>query len=88
MTNDTEMADALVWETPPEPPPSRVDSVAAQLRARPGEWAMIADERSLQLLPWWAPLGRDLEFEVKIVPTERRAFGPRKVYARWVDLKD
>ena len=81
------MSVDLVWKNPPAREPRKVDLVAAQLRARPGEWARI-DSGPIRLFPWWAPLYNSDEFEVRFVrhnPNE--LFGPSDVYVRAVGQK-
>ena len=80
---------AVEWVTaPPAPPVPKVDVVAAQLRARPGEWAVI-DRRSTPLMPWWGPLNANKEeFEVEWRKSDPAhaglIFAPVDVYARYI----
>lgn len=78
------MSSEIVWKSPPLSTPRRADVVAAQLLARPGEWAMIATSPALELLPWWGPIYNDERFEVRFVrvnPDHPSAV--REVYARY-----
>lgn len=76
----------IQWKTPPERTPRRVELVADQLREKPHEWALIdTDCPALALMPWWAALTTDSDFEVKRVPTSTdRLFAPGDIYARYV----
>lgn len=86
------MAGVLRWEDPPEPKPGgrRRDPrpwalVAAQLRDRPGNWALIEDACTNPNLTtriktgkgWWAPAGA---FEARALAADGRFL----VYARYI----
>lgn len=73
----------VVWKSPPPEPLPRHERVAAELRTKPGEWALIARTEAWGFGRWWAPLTSSDEFEVRSVPTTERAMGPREVYARF-----
>lgn len=78
------MTTELEWKNPPAPKPRRVDEVAAQLRSRPGEWALI-HSGPFQLISWWSPLVNSTGYELKHVPINRDQYlGPRETYARYV----
>lgn len=73
----------LEWKDPPTPQPSKADVAAAELRERPGEWALIARETGLIIAPWWMPICRSPFYETKLVHRDRLMFGDRDVYARY-----
>lgn len=72
---------------PPPKAPAKVVVVAAMLRERPGEWAVI-DRRSSVVLPWWGPLNVSEDYEVEWRKSssadEGLLFAPVDVYARYV----
>lgn len=75
----------IVWKAPPERKPSRVVQVAAQLRTRPGEWALIHHEEGLGFMPWWGPLHELPDFELRFVWEKPGVIlGPRDIYARYL----
>lgn len=75
----------LIWKAPPERKASRVARVATELRARPGEWALIHHEEGLGFMPWWGPLHESPDFETRFDrKTQGALFGPRDIYARYV----
>lgn len=82
------MNDEIVWQDPPEPKESRATELAKALRSRPGEWAMIEQHTNVFIFYWWAPLRRDLGFEIKEVQSDSTIFGPRDIYARWNPSED
>jgi hypothetical protein len=85
MAEPTAEKAQVVWKAPPERKPSRAAQVAAQLRERPGEWALIHHEEGLGFLPWWSPIHQSPDFEMRFVwENPRVLFGPRDIYARYV----
>jgi hypothetical protein len=94
-------ANHIEWKEPPSEthamPEERItaECVAAQLRSKPSEWALIARNQSAAeaYSPWWAPLMADDRFEVRTVPSTGfmdplRVGEPFDTYARWLAAVD
>lgn len=80
------MTMAVQWQDPPKREPRKVDVVAAELRARPGQWALIEKCEAMSFLPWWGSLANDTDhFEVRhVLENPSRLFGPRDIYCRYI----
>lgn len=94
----TEQVEVLRWEGPPSEhgntgrkPPTKYEAVANALRARPGEWAVIAEGITAghagkvshgirNGTPW--PFAPPRHFEAKAIGPARGSLS--KIYARYV----
>lgn len=74
----------LEWKTPPAPAPRKADVVAAQLRERPNEWALIERNTPAWFMVWWEPLVNSDDYETKRVKLDQQFLGRCDIYARYV----
>lgn len=88
--SDTDTTDVvLAWQDPPpdpDQPTPRHLRLAAELRANPGRWALVAQSQGISLDPWWLRLDDMPGYEVRRVYKSRASsvvVRPYDVYARY-----